>query len=340
MEAVLKNVASTTELLAVAEHSVEVEQWDKQTVLRAFQWARYCEHAYHRFAHNSTIRRLTEKQLQVTNQSLQAAFPAYMAVSFSDLGWCQYLLLVKLLNNPFLPSSILKMFFDTQSEDEDMTGFCSHIIEYKSACKVLNPVIDSLASSSALGADAEVQGAMLMARLHALLDQGHEACGAEHFLDSVLQGCEGTEEHFCLVIAAALLTGNNLAAENASEDFLLDWLQHKRSLLQRLCCALPTAHLMQLAKEHGKFRVLYSDVLKKWASAMEYSITEGEWVQIGMNSTVSFEELTQRFLALFEVCPSLREDVQKELKALKASDGDFDVRGLSVWGDLLSQINK
>lgn len=342
MEAVLKNLASTAELLAVAAQSGEVEQWDKQTLSRAFHWARYCEHIFSRFHSNPSIRRIMEKQLQLTNQSLRAVFPGYTEVSFSDLSQCQHLLLVGLLNNPELPSSIMKILFDTtspanteQSQYQDVTGFCSHIIQCKSACKVLSPLTDL----SAVGADAEVQGAMLMERLGVLLSQGGEACRTE-FLDSVLQGCEGAAEHFCLVISAALLTTKNAAAQTASQDFLLDWLQKKHSVLQRMCSALPTTLLIDLAKEHLRFRDAYCDVLKKWASDMEYSLSEGEWVQTSTNRTVSFQRLTEHFLALFEACPSLREDVEKELNALKMSDGDFDVRGLSVWGDLLSALNK
>ncbi|XP_044050409.1 Fanconi anemia group F protein [Siniperca chuatsi] len=341
MEAVLKNLASTAELLAAAAQSGVVEHWDKQTLSRAFHWAQYCEHIFSRFHNNPAIRRLMEKQLQLTNQSLQAAFPGYTEVSFSDFSRCQHLLLVGLLSNPELPGSIMKILFDTispvntkQSEYQDVTGMCSHIIQCKSACKVLSPLIHS----SAVGADAEVQGVMLMERLGALLSQGSEACQTEHFLDSVLQGCEGAAEHFCLVIAAALLTTKD--SQTASQDFLLDWLQKKHSVLQYMCSALPTTLLLDLAKEHLKFRDAYCDVLKKWASDMEYSIFDGEWVQTSTNQTVSFQRLTEHFLALFEVCPSLRDGVEKELNALKMSDGDFDVRGLSVWGDLLSALNK
>lgn len=343
MESVLKNLASAAELLAVTARSDVVKQWDALTLSRAFHWARYCEHLFSRFHNNTAIRRIMEKQLQLTNQSLHAVFSGYKEVSFSDLSRCQHLLLVGLLNNPELPISIMKILFDTkspvntkQSEYQDVTGLCSHIIQCKSACKVLSPLTDS----SPFGADAEVQGMMLMERLGAMLSQGSEACQTERFLDSVLQGCEGAAGHFCLVIAAALLTTKDSQRQTASQDFLLDWLQGKHIELQHMCSALPTALLIDLAKEHLKFRDTYCDVLKKWASDMEYSISDGEWVQTSTNQTVSFQRLTEHFLALFEACPSLREDVEKELKALKVSDGDFDVRGLSVWGDLLSALNK
>ncbi|XP_056242861.1 Fanconi anemia group F protein isoform X2 [Seriola aureovittata] len=315
MEAVLKNLASTVELLAVAAHSGVVEQWDKQTLSRAFHWARYCEHLFSRFHNNSAVRRIMEKQLQLTNQSLQAAISGYTEVSFSDLPRCQHHLLLGLLNNPKLPSSIMRILFDSKSP------------------------ADTKHNQSAVGADAEVQGVMLMERLGALMSQSSEACRTEHFLDSVLQGCERAAEHFCRVIAAALLTTENSASQTALQDFLMDWLQ-KKHMLMHMCSALPTTLLMDLAKEHLKFRDAYYDVLKKWASDMEYSISEGEWVQTSTNPTVSFQKLTEHFQALFDTCPSLRDDVEKELNALKISDGDFDVRGLSVWGDLLSVLNR
>ncbi|XP_074488797.1 Fanconi anemia group F protein [Sebastes fasciatus] len=341
MEAVLKSLASTAELLAVAGHSGVVDQWDKQTLSRAFDWARYCEHLFSRFHNNPSIRSIMEKQLQLTNQSLRAAFPGYTDVSFTDLSRCQHLLLVGLLNNPELPISIMKTLFDTtspvdttQTGHQDVTGFCSHIIQCRSACKVLSPLIDL---SAGVGADAEVQGVMLMERLDALLSQAGQP---EHILDSVLQGCEGAAGHFCLVIAAALLTTKN--SQTASQDFLLDWLQREQRVLQHMCSSLPATLIIDLAKQHRKFRDAYCDVLKKWASDMEYSMSEGEWVQTTSTDrrTVSFQRLTEYFVALFEACPSLRGDVEKELNALKVSDGDFDVRGLSVWGDLLSALNK
>ncbi|CAJ1056513.1 Fanconi anemia group F protein [Xyrichtys novacula] len=343
MEAVLKNLGSSVELLAVAAHSCVVEQWDKQTLTRAFHWAHYCENLFSRFHKNAAIRRIMEKQLQLTNQTLGATFPAYSEISFSDLSQCQHLLLVGLLNNPDLPVSIIKILFDSEKtahakerEYQDVTGLCSRIVLCKSACKLLSPLTDL----SAVGAaDAEVQGAMLMERLGALLSQGSEACEPELFLDSILQGREGEAEHFCLVIAAALLTTKNSDAETAAQDFLLDWLRKKHKLLQHMCSSLPPKLLTKLAKEQQTFRNSYCEVLKKWASDMEYSVTEGEWVQTGTNQTVSFQKLTEHFLALFSTCPSQRKDVEKELKALKLYDGYFDVRGLSVWGDLLSALN-
>ncbi|KAM9753571.1 Fanconi anemia group F protein [Menidia menidia] len=341
MEAVLKNLANTVELLAVAAHSCAVNQWDKQTVSRAFHWAKYCEHIYSRFHTNSTIRRVMEKQLQLTNQSLRDAIPAYSEVSFTDLPRCQHLLLVRLLKNPELPSSVMRIFFETKSavndapcEYEDIRGLCSHMIKHRSACKVLSPV----SGASAVGADAEVQGEMLMERLGALLSQNTNPHLAEHFLCSVLPLFEGTAQHLCLVITAALLTPKDSATQTASQDFLLDWLLKKDNVLQYMCSLLPSTLLKDLAKEHLTFREAYCGVLKQWASDMKYSVNDGEWGQTSTDPPVSFQNITKHFQTLFEACPSMRASTEDELRALKISDGDFDVRGLSVWGDLLSAI--
>uniref|UniRef100_A0A1A7WQX0 Fanconi anemia, complementation group F n=1 Tax=Iconisemion striatum TaxID=60296 RepID=A0A1A7WQX0_9TELE len=340
MEAVLKNVYVTVELLAVAARSDAVSQWDEHTLSRAFHWAKYCEHIYSRFHKNAAIRRVMEQQLQLTNQSLRHAFPGYSDVSFSDLPRCQHLLLVGLLNNPKLSITVMKTLFKTQApvnvvnnDYEDVTGLCSHLIQCKSACKVLRP----LSALSAVGADAEVQGEMLMERLGTVLSQGSDLCRVEHFLCSVLQDSEGAAQHLCLVIAAALLTTKE---QTASQDFLLEWLQNRHNLLHSMCTMLPSAILKELVKGHQKFRNSFCHTLKKWASEMEYSITEGEWIHNSTNTTVTFQKLTELYLLLFDTCPSVRRNTEEELRLLRISDGDFDVQGLSVWGDLLSEFNK
>ncbi|KAM4619263.1 Fanconi anemia group F protein [Polymixia lowei] len=344
MEAVLKNVERTSELLAVVNTDV-VERWDKQTLDRAFQWARYCEHLHSRFHKNPAIRKLMEKQLQVTNDSLRTTFRGYAEVTFSDLSRCQHLLLVGLLRNPMLPRNIIKILFDSSghlstnvSECQDATGHCTQLIEYRSAYKVLKAI--DVRSTSVLGADADVQGMMLVERLEALLCPGSEVGIAEHFMDTVLQSCEGVD-YICLIIAAALMTReNNMAEENTSQDFLLNWLQQNNSLLHKMFSTLPTGHLIDLARQNMKFRVTYCNALKRWASDMEYDLNEGKWVPTGTDTGMSFKKLIDHFLMLFEACPSLRTDIEKEFDVLKISDGDFDVRGLSVWGDLLSELNK
>uniref|UniRef100_A0A3Q2QK60 FA complementation group F n=1 Tax=Fundulus heteroclitus TaxID=8078 RepID=A0A3Q2QK60_FUNHE len=342
MEAVLRNVASTVELLAVAAHSDVVSEWDEQTAGRAFHWARYCEHIYSRFHSNHVIRGVLEKQLQLTSRGLKEALPEYGAVTLWDLGRCQNLLLLRLLGNPALPVSLLKMLFETRrsagvtdGDYDDVRGLCGRLVQYKSACKLLR----HLPGPPALGADAEVQGEMLMERLESALSRSGDARRAEDLLSSVLQELDGAAPGLCPVIAAALLTTAGSAAQIAAQDFLLDWLQSRHGVLQRVCSGLPSRLLADLAKRHRKFRDAYCRLLKKWASEMEYGISDGEWVHAAADPSVSFQKMTHHFLTLFEACPSLRTETEDELRALKVSDGGFDVRGLSVWGDLLFALS-
>lgn len=330
----MKNLSSTVELLAVATHSDAVAQWDGETLTRAFHWARYCEHVYHRFHSNTTIRRVMETQLQLTNEGLKAVFPEYTELSFNDLPRCQHMLMDGLLHNADVPMSIMKILFDsTQSlnnaPNQDIKGLCSSVIQCKSASKVL----DSLPYS--VGADAMVQGELLLEKLEVLLKQSNGAQQAGQLLDSVLQDCDHSSEHFCPIIASSLLTKTC-----PQTDFILDWLLLKHTLLQYMCRSLPTQQLATIAETHVKFKDMYIDVLKKWATDMEYDVNNSDWFQVSKNSTISFQKLTEHFVSLCKASVSLKEHTETELKELKFSDGDFDVRGLSIWGDLLSETHK
>uniref|UniRef100_A0A673YQ36 FA complementation group F n=1 Tax=Salmo trutta TaxID=8032 RepID=A0A673YQ36_SALTR len=347
MEAVVKNLERTAELLALSQTEI-VRRWDKQTLDRAFQWAQYCEHVYTRFHANPTVRDILEKQLQVTNESLRTIFQGYTDITFSDLSQCQHLLLVGLLSNAAVPSSVIKLLFDTScsrtagGKYKDATGHCTELIEVTSARKVLSAIYLKR-STSFPGPDADVIGITLMEILDILLSPatgGSKVGQAEKLLDNILQTC-GENENFSGVVAAALLsrknnktaaTTTNMASEGVSFDFILDWLQHHHSLLQHMCSTLPIGLLMDLYQQSVRFRVTYRDILKQWGSQLEYDMGEGEWVQMYTTDGVSFKTLSDHYRSLLGACPSTKEDVERELTELKVADGDFDVGGLSVWG--------
>ncbi|XP_077452168.1 Fanconi anemia group F protein [Stigmatopora argus] len=340
MEAALKNLASTVELLAVAARSSDVRLWDLQCLTRAFHWACYCEQLYSKFHQNPQIRELMEMQVHHANGNLRAIYGDYADLSFLDLSQCQHLLLSGLLKNPNLPLSIMKILFDATKparckagEYQEVSGLCSSIIQRKSAIQILSPI------AGQTGAGDEVQAALLTERLHALLSPGGETLRAQRFLDSVLEGCKEAER-LCLVFADVVLTGEKIHAQSASVDFLLDWLQQKHCLLQHMCLTLPTSRLKDLAKGNARFRDMYYGILKKWTADMEYCLDDGKWVKSGTGPKVSFPGVVEHFHVLFEGCPTLARTVERELTDLKISDGDFDVRGISVWGDLLAEIHE
>ncbi|XP_072290691.1 Fanconi anemia group F protein [Eucyclogobius newberryi] len=341
MEAMVRNVSSTVELLAVATHSDAVARWDEQTLSRAFHWALYCQHIHNRFHHNTAVRKVLERRLKVTNESLSPVFPDHTALQFSDLSRCQNLLMDGLLRNMHVPVSMMKMLFDEPTHlyndgnsYQDARGICSAVIESKSACEVMRTVH----VPAIVGPDAEVQAELLLEKLDVVLKQsssdGHRA---NQVLDSVLQGYEEGEPHFCVIIGAAL---HNESRMDLKSIFILDWLGLKRNFFENMCRSLPSSHLADMAEKHLRFRDMYSEVLKKWAKEMEYDLNNRQWIPVSKNPSVSFQNLTEHFVALFKASVSLRDHLETELKTLKCTDGDFDVRGLSIWGDLLADIFK
>ncbi|CAL8373418.1 unnamed protein product [Arctogadus glacialis] len=350
MEEVLKNLQSTAELLAAVQTDL-VRQWDTQTLDRAFQWTLYCQLLYARFNNKKTIRSIMEKHLQTTNESLRATFPGHMDVSFGDLSRCQHLLLTRLLKNPVLPRTHLKVLVGSlspmeanENEPEDSMGHVEQLIACRSASRVLTAMPVRTNASPGVDAEvqgrlAEVQGRLLMETLDAGFGGGGEAHAAHELLEEMLQRCE-EEDHVVLVIASALRRNINTPAATASRGFLLNWLQQNEPLLQNMCLHVPLDHIMSHVKDNLEFRARYCVVLKRWASDMTFDIDEGEWVPTGTTAGVSFQQLTEHFAALVETSPLLREEVEKELNALKMADGDFDVEGLSVWGDLLAVLSK
>ena len=342
MEEVLKNLRSTAELMAAVQTDL-VRRWDTQTLDRAFQWTLYCQHLHARFNNKKTIRNIMEKHLQTTNESLRATFPGHTAVSFGDLSRCQHLLLTRLLKNPVLPRAILGALVGSSSpmeanenEPQDATGHVNQLIAWRSASRVLTAM--PVRTTASPGVDAEVRGRLLVKRLDAGLGGGGgETHAAHEMLEAMLHNCE---DHVVVVIASAIRRNTNTTAAIASRRFLFNWLQQIEQLLQKMCLHVPLDHIMSQVKDNPEFRVKYFDVLKRWASDMTFDIDEGGWVPTGTTAGVSFQKLTDHLAALVETSPLLREEVETELNALKMTDGDFDVEGLSVWGDLLAVLSK
>uniref|UniRef100_A0A8C5GLX9 FA complementation group F n=1 Tax=Gouania willdenowi TaxID=441366 RepID=A0A8C5GLX9_GOUWI len=326
MEAVLKNMEVTVELVGVARHSSSVGLWDGPTLSRAFHWAQYCELVFHRFYNQCSIRRLMEQRLESTNSRLRATVPGYTCISFTDLSHLQNHLLLGLLSNPELPPSLITILCDSKrtknlpnKHHEDFRGMCDILIRCKAACRLLRPLTDSWVGD----AGTEVQAEMLMERLEDLLSH-----------DSVAQG-----QHFCHVMAAALLTENQ--QHRAAQECVVQWLHSDQRVLLLMCSTMSAKLLSQLAKQHQTFKDMYLCTLHGWAAQMEYSTDEGAWIQTSTNPyALMFQELTQHFKELCEACSSLRENILEHIMSLKKSNGDYDVEGLSVWGDLWTALHK
>ncbi|KAK1788836.1 hypothetical protein P4O66_002644 [Electrophorus voltai] len=343
MEAILKNLGNTVEVLAVSQ-TVFVNEWDNQTVVRAFQWARYCEQVYTRFHTTPSIRAALETRLNQTNERLAETFSGYRFLTLSDLAQCQHRLFAGLLRNPVVPLSVIKSLFDkfpsfedggspdeqSNETDSDLIGF----IRRRSACDILCSLAVERKESCGLSRGSQVQGKLLLQRIEAVQCRPGNDSYARTLLDSFLQDSGGLG-NFSEVIAAALLSGYREDA--TAQDFLLNWLQGHRDVLHSMCQSLQPALCTKLSQQCPTFKLIYWDSLKKWASSLEYNVSDQVWVQKCSNA-VSFKSVEDRVKSLWSSGSPLKEEMEKDLEVLKQTDGDFEVHGLSVWTDLLNYL--
>ncbi|XP_076863656.1 Fanconi anemia group F protein [Brachyhypopomus gauderio] len=337
MEAVLKNLSNTAELLAVSQTDF-VSDWDDQTVARAFRWARYCERVCARSYANPSARSALEGCLHATNLRLAQTLAPYRCVTLSDVAQCRRTLFVGLLKNPAVPLHVVRSLFekfgDVGSADEHgATDWdVASVIRCRSACEVLGSLTVQRHESLGLSLGSQVQGEMLLQRIKEVQCRPDSDSWARTLLDGVIQD-DGGSGDLSQVIAAGLLLG---CSEDAG-DFLLDWLQRHCDFLQSMCQTLQPALCTKLSQECPKFKRIYWDNLKKWASSLEFSVCEQVWVQ-QCSSAMSFTSLVDRVKSLWSSGSLLKEETEKDLEVLKQADGDFEVQGLSVWTDLLINL--
>ncbi|XP_053341842.1 Fanconi anemia group F protein [Clarias gariepinus] len=334
MEAVLQNVESTVELLAVSRTDC-VAEWDGETVNRAFQWAQYCEHVHTRFHTNPSVRAALESRLRETNQQLARAFSGYRSLALSDLAQCRHMLLVGLLKNPATPHPVIKSLLDkfVQAEDAQLSG----LSVCRSACKLLGDFTLNRKSDCGLSAVTQVHGSMLIHRIQAIQSRPGNQAYATQLLDCLLKDSGDIQDSFLALLAAALLSTDLMSEDTAVQDLLLEWLEGHNDLLQSMYQSLPSELCTKLSQRLPKFRLAYWDSLKKSASSLVYDVSNGLWIQ-PCDTAVSFQMLTERFKSLWSSGSALKEETEKQLITLKQADGDFEVEGLSVWTDLLVRL--
>ncbi|XP_026774475.3 Fanconi anemia group F protein [Pangasianodon hypophthalmus] len=341
MEAVLHNLESTVELLAVSQTDFVCE-WDGETVDRAFQWAQYCEHLHTRFHTNPSVRAALESRVRETNQLLARAFSGYRCVSLADLAQCRHRLLVGLLKNPATPHPVIKSLLekfglagDAEDAEGDQHVDLSALSACRSACKLLGDFTLNRKRDFGLSVGTQVHCMMLLERIQAIQSRPGNQEYATKLLDCFLEDSGEGQDSFLACIAAALLSAHTMSEDTASQAFLQDWLEGHDGLLHSMCQSLPPELCTKLSQQWHKFRLAYWDSLKKSASSLVYDVSNGLWMQ-PCDTAVSFATLTERFKSLWS--SPLKDETVEQLVALKQADGDFKVEGLSVWTDLLVQL--
>ncbi|XP_025784903.1 Fanconi anemia group F protein [Puma concolor] len=352
MESLLQHFERFSEVLAVSR-TTHVRTWDPATVRRALQWARYLRHVHRRFGRHARIRMALERRLQ--NQwrleGGSGSSPVPGLTNFQALERCDLLLSLRLLENRALGDAayhyLLQELFPgpgvPDADPETLQGSLARLARRRSAVHLLR--LSGYGENSVLEEDSvlKTQAELLLARLREVPKA--EAEGPSRFLSILWERLP--QNNFLKVIAAALLLPPSSPRPQEEEleprtpktladgdQELVRWLLTKSDAMAAFCRNLPAGLLTSVAGRHPELSRVYLGLLADWARHLHYDLQKGIW--IGTESQhVPWEELYGKFQSLCQGPPPLKDDVLAALESCKAKDGDFQVRGLSIWTDLL-----
>ncbi|XP_072194711.1 Fanconi anemia group F protein [Excalfactoria chinensis] len=323
MEAVLGQVSELPALLAVSRSSL-VRDWDPPTLDRALEWTRYFQLLHDRFRGRPRLRDALGRRLR----RCQTGSP----LSFRHLGGCSELLGLALLENRSLPPAACRRLLQRllQGEADPEPVRLALLARRKAASCLLEGF--SLSPGPRVCTEAD----LLLCRLK---EDELEAGAALSWLGPVLE--QLPQPRAFAVVAEALLRQGGGAEAGSVADPLLSWLLDDLHRFSACCLLLPGTLLATLADRFAQLSRRYLDLLAEWGSHFLYDPLQGRWVKSSSEEAkLSWEELRERFGCLCQGSLQLREQTQSALKLLKARDGDFEVCGLSVWTDLLLEVEK
>ncbi|KAK2535810.1 hypothetical protein Q9233_003536 [Columba guinea] len=355
MEAVLEQVEQLPALLAVSRSAL-VRDWDSLTLDRALEWARYFQHLHDRFRTRPRLREALGRRLRRGQRSPLLGFP--------HLGRCPQLLGLALLENRALPpAACRRLIHSLLRPGGTEPGSEPRSLALLARRKAASRLLALPRPPEGLEPQVQVEAQLLLSRLR---EEGQEAqppgeaAGRLRWLSGVLE--QLSQPRAFGVVAAALLlrqesgaeqagggdrVGNSLNGNQVSateEDVagpLLAWLLENMERFSAFCLFLPGSLLASLAGHYSQLNRPYLDLLTGWGSDLLYDPLQGRWVKSCLDKAVlSWEELRERFSCLCQGSDLVKAQTQAALKLLKAQDGDFKVRGLSVWTDLLMELEE
>ncbi|NWT19611.1 FANCF protein, partial [Vireo altiloquus] len=356
MEAVLGQVEQLPALLAVSRSAL-VRDWDSLTLDRALEWARYFQHLYDRFRARPQLR-------EALGRRLRRAQP-YPLLSFPTLGRCPQLLGLALLENRALPPVACRRLLRSLLQPPGAgTGpeprSLPLLARRKAAACLLALPRRSPRRSPGTEPQLQTEAQLLLSRLREEGQEVGEAAGQLHWLCGVLEQLPQPRAFEVVAAALAVLKqgtcteqagardrdGSSLDRYQASaaEDgytagVLLSWLLGNQERFSAFCLCLPCSFLAFLAGHYSQLRKSYLDLLASWGSYLRYDPLQGQWVKSCLDKAeLSWEELREHFTCLCQGSTLLKEQTQAALKLLKTQDGDFEVRGISVWTDILMEV--
>ncbi|XP_059682087.1 Fanconi anemia group F protein [Gavia stellata] len=361
MEAVLEQVGQLPALLAVSRSTL-VRDWDSLTLDRALEWARYFQHLHDRFRTRPRLR-------EALGRRLRRGQPSPL-LGFSHLGRCPQLLGLALLENRALPPTACRRLIHNLlqppgAEAGPEPRSLALLARRKAASHLLALPPGPPRPPAGMEPQVQAEAQLLLSRLR---EEGREAepageaAGRLRWLSPALEQLPQARA-FEVVAAALLLLGQgsgaeqaggrgqagnsldrNLASATADEWVagpLLSWLLGNLERFSAFCLFLPGSLLASLAGHYSQLSRPYLDLLSGWGSHLLYDPLQGRWVKSALDKAeLSWEELRERFSCLCQGSALLRGQTQAALKLLKARDGDFKVCGLSVWTDLLMELEE
>ncbi|KAM7035124.1 Fanconi anemia group F protein [Acridotheres tristis] len=354
MELVLGQVEQLSALLAVSRSAL-VRDWDSLTLDRALEWARYFQHLYDRFRGRPQLREAVGRRLRRSQPS--------PLLGFSTLGRCPQLLGLALLENRALPPAVCRRLLrgllqcPGAGAGPEPRGLELLARRKAAACLLALP---RRPPPRPPGPEARprAEAQLLLSRLREEGQEVREAAGQPRWLCGVLEQLPQPRAFEVVAAALAVLKqgpgtepagggsrdGSSLDQASAAGDgcaagLLLSWLLDRQERFSAFCLCLPASHLAFLAGHYSQLSRSYLDLLTHWGSHLIYDPLQGRWVKSCVDKAeLSWEELRQRFICLCQGSTLLKEQTQAALKLLRTQDGDFNVRGISVWTDLLMEV--
>ncbi|XP_018417009.1 PREDICTED: Fanconi anemia group F protein [Nanorana parkeri] len=341
LKSMLENLDHFVDLLTWS-HTVYAKDWDVLNVQRARQWGSYFQQVYHRFKANDPIRNAIEDHLAAKNEELKVCFKNYKDITFRDLEKGKAILCMALLHNravsTFVFKHLVELLQDSDSEKVDCLGL-SHITSQKVASELFLslPVFVCERSQKPLDdpvlvTQADFLGSSLQRRMKKLDD--------DQKLSAVSDVLCKLPQPLVYHLIAAVLSNDAVGAENLDHlhDLILEWLLSNDAAWTGFFSNVNHQVLAKLSSRFFKFRQTYLDYLVKLGRGMEQDFTFGMWVS--QTPKLSFHEFLEHFRCLLRGPQDLRACTLTTLQMLKCQDGDYEVSGISIWTDILMEINK
>ncbi|XP_074774687.1 Fanconi anemia group F protein [Athene noctua] len=361
MEAVLGQVEQLPALMAVSRSAL-VRDWDSLTLDRALEWARYFQHLHDRFRTRPRLREALGRRLRRGQPGPLLGFP--------QLGRCPQLLGLALLENRALPPAACRRLLHSLLQPAaaevgpEPRGLVL-LARRKAASSLLALPGGPPRPPEGLEPQLQAEAQLLLSRLREEgqeVEPAGEAAERLRWLSGVLEQLPQPRA-FGVVAAALLLLRRGSGAEQAGgrgrdgssldgnqesaagEECvagpLLSWLLGNLERFSAFCLFLPGSLLASLAGHYSQLSRPYLDLLTGWGNHLVYDPLQGRWVKSSLDKAeLSWEELRERFSCLCQGSAMLRGQTQAALKLLKGQDGDFNVRGLSVWTDVLMEVEE